>query len=458
MRSTFSRLACGCLLQAAVLRGAESPDRVSMGPGGARAPAPETLTLARALDLARRQNWQLANAALDMEIGSDRIAQARTYRYPQLNVYGIGGYLLSTLDFQFRQGAFGVYPGLGPIPGIDTTINSPRQSLFAGMALFTEPLSQQYRISLRIQEAEVGRRVDQEKLRARQQAVCMEVKRVYFGLVQAQSELESSAEALGFARELERITQNAVAEGTALRSDEIEAQARVAKAEYDDLQLRDALATGKERLNALLGRDLALDFSVEGGSPSPVETSLEAARAQAIAHRPELRQATLGVQEAGLGRREKKAEYIPDISLAVSQARMSSAEVLPPQVTTAGLLAQWDVFDWGRRRREVAAADKALQQARNAAADAEAQVLVQVGAAFRQLQQSRLALQAASLQLAAEREKLRVALNSVGQDFSLRKDLLQQQAAAAGAKSRNEQALLGYLTAQAEFENAIGAD
>ena len=458
MRPTFSRLACGWLVLAAVLCGADSPERVSAAPGAGHAPVPETLTLARAMDLASRQNWQIANAALDVEIASDRIAQARTYRYPQLNVYGIGGYMLSTLDFQFRQGAFGVYPGLGPIPGIDTTIYSPRQSFSGGLALFTEPLSQQYKISLKIREAEIGRRVGQERLRARRQAVFLQVKRVYFGLVQAQSELESSAAALGFVRELERITQNAVTEKTALEADGIEAQARVAEAELNDLKLRDALATGKERLNALLGRDLAVDFSVEAGAAGMEETSLEAARAQALEHRPELRQAKLGEQEADLGRSEKKADYIPEISVAVSQARMTSAEVLPPQVTTAGLLAQWDVFDWGRRSREVAAANKELQQARNATADAEAQVLVQVSAAFRQLQQSRLALRAASLQLAAEREKLRVALNSVSQDFSLRKDLLQQQAAVAGAKSRHEQALLGYLTAQAEFENALGVD
>ncbi|PTX97959.1 TolC family protein [Opitutus sp. ER46] len=420
--------------------------------------APAPLPLSDALVLARAHNRQVQNAALAVEIAGDRAAAARSYRYPQLQAYGIGSHLLSPLDFHFPQGAFGVYNYLGPVPATDTVIRSPRESLLAGVALLTQPVSQQYKVGLKVRQAEIGRKVDAERLRAQQQATDLQVKRTYHGIVQTQGAVLAAEAAVEFAREFERITRQAVTERAALPGDLLEVQARLADAEARAAQARDALVTQREQLNVLLGRDLATEFTVVPVTEVPAAPSLANARRQALAHRPELQQARLGVRYAELTRREKRAEYIPDVNLVVSHVRANTSDVLPSEVTSAGVMAQWDVFDWGRRGREVAIAKKALRQADNLANDTEARVLVEVGAKYRQLEETRLALRSADLQLAAEQEKLRVALNAFQQNFALRKDLLQQQAAAEAAQSRRQQALLAVLTAQAELENAIGQD
>jgi outer membrane protein TolC len=241
--------------------------------------------------------------------------------------------------------------------------------------------------------------------------------------------------------------------------DELEQQAEVVQAEYTDLEVRNSLDTQKEQLNLLLGRDIETGFAVEEvPPPAPEETSLEAVREKALALRPELREARLAVEQAEANRRVAQAGYIPEVSLTLTQVRLYNIDFAPTNVTSAGLMVKWNVFDWGGRHHEVAAAAKTLDQARNSQIETAMQVLVDVGAKFRQLQQSRLALRAAELRLAAEREKLRVTMNSFEADFTLRKDMLQQKASADEAGSRHQQALLGVWTAKAELESAIGID
>ena len=59
-------------------------------------------------------------------------------------------------------------------------------------------------------------------------------------------------------RELDRVTGDYVAHQVALKSDSLEVKTRLAKAEYEALNLQNQLATQKEQLNNLLGRDVPL--------------------------------------------------------------------------------------------------------------------------------------------------------------------------------------------------------
>src|ERR1700691_5395872 len=73
----------------------------------------EVLTLKHALELAQAGNRMVENAVLAVTGDDHGIAQARSYRYPQVRVYGLAGELLSPLDFRIPEGALGTYPGTG---------------------------------------------------------------------------------------------------------------------------------------------------------------------------------------------------------------------------------------------------------------------------------------------------------------------------------------------------------
>ncbi len=421
--------------------------------------AVRVLTLEDAVSLAQAKNRLVKNAQLSVSISDDQIAEARTYRFPSLNLYALGSQLLTPVDFTFQRGAFGSFPGIGPVPAADTRIHTPLRPTFYALTQFSQPLSQQYKIGLNIKQAELAKLVDEQKLRAQKQSVTSQVKQAYYAILRTQSALASSEENLKFDRELDRTTEQYVAQKTALKSDSLDVKAKIAQEEYNNLMLRDSLASRKEQLNDLLGRDIRTDFSVaEVPEATIIEASLDAAQAQALSARPELAEARLTVQQAELNRRITKTQYIPDVSLAVNNLSLTNVNLLPSNVATAGVLVSWDPIDWGRRRHELAAASKTIEQSKNSANETEAQILVEVAAKFRKLGETRALLHATALQRDAEREKLRVVMNQFEQKAALLKDVLQQKMSLESVTNQYNQALLSFWTAKADFEKSLGEE
>jgi outer membrane protein TolC len=417
------------------------------------------LTLEQAVSISQANNRSVKNAQLVTSIDEDQIAEARTYRFPSLNLYALGSQLLTPVDFSFQRGAFGSFPGIGPVPATDTRIHTPLRPTFYALTQFSQPLSQQYKIGLNIKQAKLAKLVDDQKLRAQKQSVTNQVKQTYYALLRTQSALASSEENLKFDRELDRTTEQYVTEKTALKSDSMDVKAKIAQEEYNNMMLRDSLASQKEQLNDFLGRDIRTDFSVaEVPEATVIEASLDAAQAQALSARPELAEARLTVQQAELNRRITKTQYIPDVSLAVNNLLLTNVNLLPSNVVAAGVLVSWDPIDWGRRKHALAAASKTIEQSKNSANETEAQILVEVGAKFRKLGETRALLHATALQRDAEREKLRVVMNQFEQKAALLKDVLQQKTSLESITNQYNQALLSFWTAKADFEKSLGEE
>ena len=420
---------------------------------------PPPLTLDEAVNLAQANNRQVKNAILTASIDEDKIAEAHTYRLPSLSIYALGSELLTPVDFTFQQGVFGNFPGIGPVPPTNTKIHTPLQPTFYGFFQLSQPLSQQYKVGLNIQLAKLAKAADEQKLRGQKQSVINQVKKSYYAILQTQSSLASNQENLKFDRELQRTTEQLVTEKAALKSEGMSVKARIAQEEYDNLTLSDTLASQKEQLNSLLGRDVRTDFSVvDVPEATSLEGNLAEAQKKALSVRPELRESRLQLQQAELNRRITKADYIPDVSLAVSNLSLVNVNLVPSNVASAGVLITWNPIDWGRRKHELATATKQIAQAKNSLNDAEAQVLVDVAAKFRKLAESRALLAAARLQLEAEREKLRVVMNQYEQKAALSKDVLQQRSAVESATNQNSQALLSFWAAKADFEKSLGEE
>jgi outer membrane protein TolC len=406
-------------------------------------PAGAVITLDQAVALALQNNRLVKNAALEVEKAADKVAAARTKRFPALKVNVLESYLLTSVDFTFERGAFGTFSGIGPVPAEDTKISTPRRPTTLVMAQVTQPLTQLYRIGLGVRLQEVGGAVAQEQLRLQQQTVVYDVKRLYYGMLQTLSALEANEEALKNYRELNRLVTDYVGQQRALKADLLDVQTRLRKAEYEALTSRNTLATQQEQLNKLLGLDLWTEFQVSPVADAPpFADDLEAAQRRALAQRPEVKEAQVKVQQAEYDRRMKKAEYIPDISLALTYLTPFNVELVPQNLTSVGVLLTWEPFDWGRKHREVAEKRKSVVQARHAAHEAEATALLEVH------------------QLAEEtaKEKLRVVMNKYTEQAALLQDVLQAQANLADANYQYRQGLLSFWTARAEFEKALGED
>jgi outer membrane protein TolC/phosphohistidine swiveling domain-containing protein len=326
--------------------------------------ASSLLTLDDSLRLALDHNRSIEQKNLSAKAGDDAIAAAKTQRLPHFTFSSTTGILLTRPTITFDRGAFGDYPGIGPIPGNTTNISSPRKPTALLTGEVALPLTQQRRIRLNIHYLELSKKMAQQQVRLTRQDVVKQVRQTYYAILQSQSSLDAIEQTLAMLREISDQTTQYVKVGTALEGDLLNVQARLAQAEYDKAALSGPLATQKETLNNLLGRPIETEFRVAPAVEANWIPALADARARALASRPEVQQARLKIEHAEVDRRKKQSEFIPDVSLAVTYySAMNMSSSLPRNLAIAGVQATWEPFDWGRKRAEVAQKQKGVQEA-----------------------------------------------------------------------------------------------
>jgi outer membrane protein len=419
----------------------------------------DTLTLDEAVTLAVHNNRTLQIAALEVEKSKQDAAAFRTKRLPNVSTNLVVGELLTDVDFRFQEGQFGTFPGTGPIPSKNISIETGKRPFAFTVAQVAQPISQQYKIGLGLRLKQLTTDIESEKLRGQRQAIVSQTKKVYYELVQTEAALHASQESLRYYHELDRVTDSYVFEKTALQSDSLEVKARVAQEEYTALKLTNSLSTTKEQLNLLLGRDVRTDFAVQTmPAAAEFEQDLPAAQALALANRPELRQAQVTAQQAEYDRRLAKADYIPDVNLLFYYASPFGTDLLPHNIASLGVQIQWEPLDWGRRKHEIEQKNLSMQQSQHALTETQSKIVIDVNDHFRRLSEARALVAVTNLNREAAGERLRVITDRYSEKASLLRDVLESQAAYSQAGSAYQQALASFWSAKTELERALGED
>ena len=420
--------------------------------------SPETLTVDQAVQYALQQNPGLRTAELDVEKAKDNLSAFSTRRLPSIKWTTLGGQLLTKPTVTFDQGVFGTYPGVGPIPGKETKVNIPRKPTAFMFGQILQPLSQQYRLGLGVKLHDLDRQIESAKLAEQRAAVAEQVRKAYYRLLETQSALESVEQSLPLYRETVRLAKVGFKLETVLASQRLKAEAETAKVELDALKLRNPIATQMEALNELMGRPVTTRFrtaSVEHVVEERIDP--EEVIQTALVQRPELRQASLRIQQADLDIRVKRSEYIPDVSLAFTYgSAFNMQNALPQNVTTAGVFLEWEVFDWGRKKQELSAKRHTASQARVAQEALDRRIRVEVAQAVRQCVEAAQRVKVSTLAQQAAREDLREQQSAFGREAVLLKNVLQSQTVLAAADDEQRRALAGYWSARAELKRVVG--
>ena len=425
-------------------------------------PGVEVMSLDKAIDLALLNNRTAKNARLEVGKSDEKTAAARTHMLPAFKFNAGLQKPLTTFDTTFEKGVFGSLNGT-PIPNEETVITSSTDPTAAIVGQLQQPLSQLHRIKLQIKQQEMSSEISRAQLNATEQSLVNEVKRAYYAVLQSQGAAQAAEANIKLYRELDRVTGEYVVQQVVLKTEYMDVQTRVAKAEYDLMAIQNQLLGQKEQLNHLLGRDVRTEFAVSSADETALavmrETDLVSARERALANRPEIREAKLRIEQSKLDKRIKKSEFIPDVSLTVNYATtFSYSNFVPRSLSGVGVQVEWEVFDWGRKKREVAEKAKSIDQASNALLDAESEVLMEVNTRFRQMQESRQLLKVAKLAQTQARANVQMVTYKYRLDAVLLKDVLQAQTVLSNSDYDYQKALLSFWTAKADFEKAIGED
>jgi len=409
------------------------------------------LSLAQAVQIAVENNRPVNMAKLDIVKSKWEVAQTKTKRFPAITTYLFASIDITNPTFTFPSDLFDNQQPqkLKLSDGITGTAS----------VQVAQPLSQLYQIHLAVREQELSTDLATQQYRGQRQSIVASVKQAYYATLQTESALEATQSLVKQYEETDRVATNYLGQESVLKSDSLEAKAKLAQSRYQVVQLRDTLQTQKEQLNELLARDLDTPFRTEQVPPiTPAEMDLKTARSTALQQRPEVKEAEIDTQRAEYDRKLSRAKYIPDVGAAIHYLDPVNTAFLPQNILSAGLELKWDPFDWGGRRDEVKQKDVSIQQSHYQLQETQAQVMLDVDNTFRKLEESRSLLEVSQAGRDAANEKLREISDQFKHSAVLMRDLLQQQAAVANAEHEYEQSLLSFWNAKAAFEKALGEE
>jgi outer membrane protein len=306
---------------------------------------------------------------------------------------------------------------------------------------------------------EAGKQLSQEQLRQQKQEITDSVKSSYYTLLQTQSALDAARENVKALHEMDRTTDEYVAQKAALPYQASGVKAQLAQAELQEVTLEDTIQTQKENLNDLMGRDITTDFALAGVPDAlPEEQSLDLARQTALDNRTEIKQAQNKIEQATLARRLEKANYIPQVGLQYMYFRPFTIEGLPSGINSVGFSLKWDIWDWGNKRHLMDEKQRGIEQSRLSLTETQSQVVIDISNRYRKLREARAGLKVAQLGEDAEKQKLDVVTLQFKQNAALLSTLQTEQSNMAQSQAQYQQALSNFWTARSDFEKALGND
>ncbi|USD19823.1 TolC family protein [Microbulbifer sp. CnH-101-E] len=426
--------------------------------GAAWSSAPEpVLPLNDAVQTAIRTNLRVQGAALEVDEAGDMVEALKTRRYPRLELNAAINHNLTTQSYTFPEGSLVPDSEIGPIPPNNVEITTEQGTTEIVSFSARQPLTRLYTIALEICEGYVTTAMAVQKVRWTQQDVAFLVKLQYFEVGRIIGDLQAIDESILFLSSLSDLVRNYVDQQVALEYELLDVRARLAQRQLERQRRIDEMITAKERLNALLGRDVETPFSVEHlPVPHQVVYDTDASLVLAFDQRPDFIESLLAIEKAEYSYDVKKSEYIPDIDFHFSYLKLFNVSLVPDAEVIVALDLRWEIFDWGRKRDELASRASKIAGAEVRVGELRGQIEVEVRDSLRKLRTAQESVAVARELQAAYREKLRVMINRYREQTTLLTNVLETETQLDRANSDYNKAVLSVWRALAEYERAVG--
>ena len=350
--------------------------------------------------------------------------------------------------------------GYGALQTIESPLIPAKADAFIfGHALM--PITQQFRLTLEGKIVKSAQVVAFEKLRLQRHETRAKVQAAYYKLALDSSLTRDAEDLIRYLKQLQVVIAEQVKNGSSLKVDALEVNARLAKAEFDLKKLRNTQQIDAERFNQLLGRDIATPTALTGvDAAQPMQIDLSAAESTALLQRPELKIAQERFKQIQLEKMVIRSRYLPDISAGVVWGTLPgfNISVLPNHFLAPGLFFTWNAFDWGRKEMEVKARNLAAKSATLTLAEAKADALIDVHTQIHHLNEARDLIDVTRLGREAAREKLRVYLNRYKFTAAKLSEVLEAESQLSNSNNSYHEALLAFWEARAQYERAMGKD
>ncbi len=324
-----------------------------------------------------------------------------------------------------------------------------RQDLYTGGA-----------VTARIKGAEAGWGAARAQSAAGRERVCRDLIRAVFRVLSLRKRLEVLGAVEKYSEGHVARTREFLENGLLTRLEVLEAEVRYAQAERDRVTGEHALALAEKGLRRILGRDPETPIDVAGDTAfKPPPGSLSECLLAAHQNRPELAVVRAQRDQAARGIDLAASRYLPVVALSggyhpgrsdLSQGSLSDFWELRAAVT-------WTPWDYGRRDHDAQRARAEVAAWESRIRSAEADVALEVEAAYRGVEQKESVVRSVAIVRARVSEAFALARERFDEGLARGTEVLEAQTLWAATESDCLGAGFELQVARAELLYAIGS-
>ncbi|MBN3889623.1 MAG: TolC family protein [Nostoc sp. JL31] len=410
----------------------------------------QPITLAQALELARRNNHDLQVSLLELERNRAALREAQAALLPTLGV--------STDLTRSQSASSQLQDEVNGRNGLLSNQDQPSTS-FSGQAQLSYNLYTSGRVQASIKAAEEQVRFNELAVETQSETIRLNVATDYYNLQQAdeqvriaQSAVQNSEASLRDAEALERA-------GVGTRFDVLRSQVNLANAQQNLTNARSQQSISRRQLATRISLPQAINIS----AADPVQLAglwnptLEQSIVLAYQNRPELQQQLAQRNISEQQRRQALAELGPQVSLVASYDLLDQFDdnVSVTDGYSFGVRATLNLYDGGAARARADQSKANIAIAETQFAEQRNQIRFQVEQAYSTQQSSLENVQTANTALEQAREALRLARLRFQAGVGTQTDVINSENDLTQAEGNRVTAILDYNRALAQLQRSV---
>jgi outer membrane protein len=419
--------------------------------------APQKITLPQAVEVALKNNPTLQAADSYAEAVRHAVAGAKGGYYPRLgfsegftrsnNPVFVFSSLLTQRQFAAQNFALGSLNFPLPLDNFRTQFTA------------SAPLYDAGQTRRRVHDAKLDSQGAEHGADRTRQEVIFNVINAYLNQLMAKESVGVAEASVKSTEEDLARAQARESQGQALMSDVLSVKVQLAEANEELIRARNETAVAQAALDVAMG--LPEDSPEQAQGPLKdvnfESGTLADRQQQALNLRPDYQQALLGKEKAGIAVAGARSQYLPTVSLFSSwEEDNETFAARGGNNWAAGASLNFDIFDGGARRAQIAAARAREQQAEALRAQAAAGIRLQVRQAYLNLAAARQRVEVTRDAASQAQESLNILRNRYEAGLATITDVLAVETAHARAQRDYFGALYDHRIAFASLELATG--
>jgi len=409
----------------------------------------DVLTLNRCVDIALQQQPALIASQYNIKAGESRVGEAQSAYYPQLTVSG---------DYSRIKPLSSGSSSSSSLNGIVSSAGSSSYDQYTGSATLSQMIFDFGKTPTQVRIQKLNLDASRSDFDATRAQTILSVKQAYYGVLQAQRNLEVAKETVTqFSQHLDQ-AKGFFEVGVKPKFDVTKAEVDLSNARLNQITAENTLRIARVTLNNAIGLPDAPEYSVEDSlAYVKRDFTLSQAISTAFKNRPELQANDLRVKASEKSIELAKKGYFPIVTGNAAYNRASTTEAsFREEGWNAGVTVTFPIFSGFLTRHQVAEST-ALFNAAKANFDVLRQNVIL------EVQQAALNLRAAAdriptAELAAQQatENLEIANGRYAAGVGNPIEVTDAQVLYSNAKTAYTQALYDYNVADANLDKAIG--